>query len=734
MTARRNNNGWTRTNTIDANRWKEFERGGVTVAMRLIQHNDHFCGPVWEDALPSVSERTGKIPDALDDAMQLRVWGRRPARRDPRPQRRFLALDAGPDAIERMRRHGASQFYKKPEGLAARTGRYRTPYLLGAVTAMTTRATRGLSLALVTLGAYVFCTAPSPAAPLKAAPCRIGQSRAGAICGTFSVFEDRSSRVGRTIALRFIVIKAKHPIHRAITFNPGGPGVSSTASAADFADATTGAIAALRDRYDILLVDNRGTGGSAPQLCDFAPAAHPELYFRQVWPDALVRSCRHRLASHANLSLYSTSVAADDLDDVRAALGYPKLVLDGGSYGTRFFLDYARRHPQRVESIVLEGVAPPHYYIIPLPMARGAQTAMDRLEAACRSDATCASHFPNFSEHFAAVVHRFDAKPVTITVQNTVTHKTQRVQLSKEVLVESIRHALYFPSDAAYIPVAIERAYTGDYTQLGQMVDQLAQLFSTVQANGLNLSVSCGEDIPFITEQAVERDSAGTFEGDARVHAQQRACLLWNVTPVSPQFIAPVKSNAPILIISAGDDPATPPSYARSAVRYLPNARIMLIAGASHDSDYPPCVDTTIVEFVRAASASGLDLRRCAAKYHRPAFVTRTYDEPAPNEDAGQSKRFRAILALLLNGRIDRSQLTPALSKQLSEDVVRGFAAGISTLGPLQHIAYKGTVHSPKSTVYKYLLRFARGDLVGTFTLDSANLIQDIDFSATSGV
>ncbi len=178
-----------------------------------------------------------------------------------------------------------------------------------------------------------------------------------------------------------------------------------------------------------MLVDNRGTGESAPQDCDFAPAEHPELYFRQVWPDAIVRSCRDRLAAHANLSLYSTSEASDDLDDVRAALGYPKLVLFGGSYGTRFYLDYARRHPDSVESVVLEGVAPPHFYIIPLPMARGAQTAIDGLEAACRHDAACSVDFPNFAAHFAAVVQRFDSGPVTITVRNAVTHRSQSVQL-----------------------------------------------------------------------------------------------------------------------------------------------------------------------------------------------------------------------------------------------------------------------------------------------------------------
>ncbi len=233
-----------------------------------------------------------------------------------------------------------------------------------------------LAAVLLTTAAPMQASSNTSPPLLKTSPCRIGQAQAAAICGTLTVFENRPTATGRTIDIHFIVIQAKHPAtHRAIAYNPGGPGASATAQASDLAGAT-GAMATLRDNYDLLFVDNRGTGKSAKQSCNFAPADHPELYFRQLWPDSLVRACRDRLAAQANLSLYSTSLAADDLNDVRAALGYPRLVLFGGSYGTLFYLDYARRHPASVESIVLEGVAPPHFYVIPLPMARGAQTAI----------------------------------------------------------------------------------------------------------------------------------------------------------------------------------------------------------------------------------------------------------------------------------------------------------------------------------------------------------------------
>ena len=126
-----------------------------------------------------------------------------------------------------------------------------------------------------------------------------------------------------------------------------------------------------------------------------------------------MRSCRERLAANANL------------DDVRAAL-------------------VTRSSCSTVDRTIL-----------PLPMARGAQTAIDSLEKACGHDPNCAAHFPHFAEHFAAVARRFDAGPVTLEVDNPVTHRRQAVQLTKEVFAETIRHELYFAQGGAYMPVTI---------------------------------------------------------------------------------------------------------------------------------------------------------------------------------------------------------------------------------------------------------------------------------------
>ena len=576
------------------------------------------------------------------------------------------------------------------------------------------------------LAAVLLVAIPGPgrsaASPLQSKSCTVAGSKATAICGTLTVYEDRAEQAGRSISIQYIVIKAKHPTDRAIAFNPGGPGGSAIEAAPDFAD---GALGMLRDRHDILLVDNRGTGESAPQQCDFAPRSRPELYFMQLWPDTLVKACRDRLAARANLSLYSTSVAADDLDDVRAALGYEKLALFGGSYGTRFYLDYARRHPDHVESIVLDGVAPPHFYVLPLPMAAGAQASIDALIAACQADATCAKHFPSFGGHFAALVGRFDAGPVLVPLPGPAT-RGRRVRLSKEVFAETVRHAMY-SEDAAQLPVIVERSYHGDYAALATLVEQMTRQFASNQATGLNLSVTCAEDIPFIAEADVVRTSSSSFEGDARVRAQQRACREWHVTPVPADFIEPVRTSLPILMVSGSDDPATPPSYAKQALSLLPNARMLLVPGASHQSDYPPCVYQTMANFFRAQSASGLDLVHCAASYRRAPFATLTYFESAGGENAALTARFRRMFREILTGRIDRTLLTPSISAAFSTKVLRQIAAEAAGAGAMESFVYRGSHRTTKGMAYAYFTHFEQGNANVTITLNAAGKIAGLD-------
>jgi len=441
------------------------------------------------------------------------------------------------------------------------------------------------------------------------------------VCGTFGVYEDRSAQSGRIISLRFVVLKAKRPTRRAIAMIAGGPGESAVGFAPLIADGVfEKELRSLRDTYDVLFVDNRGMGASNPSKCNFTPAADPASYFRQLWPDGSVAACRQRLAASTDLNAYNTNNAVDDLDEVRGALGYPKLVLLGGSYGTFFSLIYIRRHAEHVESAVLDGVAPPHFQ--PMPgEPQGAQTAMDGLIAKCRRDNVCSAHFPAFAQHFDALVRRLNRGPISVEAKNLATKQMHTVSLSKEVFVDQLRHVLYDPEGASYVPYVIERAYEMDYAPLARLIQLSSVGFSMDLDEGAYLSYSCAEFMPFLSGEEVKTAAAHSFTGDLRIRAQRRACSIWNVQAMPPSFNDPVRSELPVLIVSGSDDPATPARYGAAALRYLPNARQVIVQGAEHVTE-TACTDRLMVQFVRARSAKGLNVSQCKAAFTPPRFAT----------------------------------------------------------------------------------------------------------------
>lgn len=460
-----------------------------------------------------------------------------------------------------------------------------------------------------------------PGLGLHLADCALGKAKVPARCGTFGVYENRDAESGRIIQLHLIVVPAKTPAHRAIAEIGGGPGEAATEFAQPLVDGEFGpAQVQLRDTYDYIFMDDRGMGKSNPFPCDFAPAGNPAAYFGHLFPPALVSGCRTKSEATHDIALYNTNNAVDDLDDIRAALGYDKIVLDGGSYGTFFSLVYMRRHPQHVESAILDAVAPPGFQPIPGEPA-GAQQALDQLFSNCRSDASCSAHYPKFEQHFKALLSRFDSGPLPVTVMNRATKRVQTVELSKEVFVDNLRHILYNAFGAAYVPYVVERAYAKDYAPLGRMMQTVIVGFATDINDGAYLAYSCAEFMPFLSPAQLQYAQTHSFAGDLRIRAQQRACATWAVPAMPASFNDPVQSDAPVLMLLGAEDPATPAKYGLAALKYLPNGRAVLVKGFGHGED-TACTAKLRVQFVRAQSAKGLDVDGCTASFKLPPFAT----------------------------------------------------------------------------------------------------------------
>jgi pimeloyl-ACP methyl ester carboxylesterase len=481
---------------------------------------------------------------------------------------------------------------------------------------------------LVTLFALVSAATPFRIAAaagsdaLQKQSCTIGKKKAPAECGSLRVFENRAAKSGRTIRIHFILLKAPHPNGRAIYVNLGGP-ASELGEVSDVVDqGGLLGLDGLRDRYDILFVDERGFGESHRLGCDLSPTDHPETYFAALYPEALLISCRKVRSTQADLSQYNTPMAADDIDDLRAALGYDKLIFDTGSYGTFTAFVYVRRHPERVESAVLMSVDPPAISNEARNFAHGAEVSLDRLAADCDRDTLCSKKYPDFRRHFFSLLARFDSGPVPVKVTNASTGRLETVGLSRQVFVDAVRHALYSPEGASYVPLVIDRAYRGDTVPLGQLVVAITQNFASSVDNGAFLSYTCSELMPSTDSPAdLQYAKSTSWFGVDRVLAQQRACAVWDVPKQPAAFFTPVRSSVPILMISGADDPATPPQEGRAELQYLSDARQMLVLNAPHDVD-SPCVDRTIDAFIRAGSWEGLDLSSCKGTFKRPPFAT----------------------------------------------------------------------------------------------------------------
>jgi pimeloyl-ACP methyl ester carboxylesterase len=159
-----------------------------------------------------------------------------------------------------------------------------------------------------------------------------------------------------------------------VAFLDGGPGGAATE---DY-PAIAPALMPLTEQRDILLLDQRGTGSSHPLTC---PEDQDRTREISDSSEALKR-CLAAVREHADPRFYTTSIAVQDLEAVRHALGSPALDLVAVSYGTRLAQQYAARHPQAVRSVILDS-AVPNELILGTDFGRSLEEALRARFALC---------------------------------------------------------------------------------------------------------------------------------------------------------------------------------------------------------------------------------------------------------------------------------------------------------------------------------------------------------------
>lgn len=452
-------------------------------------------------------------------------------------------------------------------------------------------------------------------ADLDPSPCEVAGVRGEARCAMLHVPENPDDTTGRWIPLRVVILPAlaATPEPDAMFTFAGGPGQAATEVAGAYAQTMAG----IRRTRDIVIIDQRGTGASNPLRCEFTdPDARAQLLLTWRFPEADLDRCREALARDADLRLYHSWIAAADADRVRAWLGYPRINLYGGSYGSRMGLAYLARFPERTRTATLRAVLPPEG-VLARDGALNAAASVATVIADCQAEPACAAAYPALADELAAVVRQLEDAPASIRVRDPVTRDTVVIALTRSVFSGALRRLLMDGDAVPNVPYVIRRAAAGDFAPLAPGIAATLEVSRALYI-GMSLSVGCAEDAHRLGAAAGDPEIRATFMGDGAVRGFAAACDRWPGGAVPPAFQQPVRAATPVLLLSGRYDPATPPGWGAQVARTLPQALHLVMPGVSH-SPFPSCAQDIMTAFVERGGAAGVDTS-CVQSLARPPF------------------------------------------------------------------------------------------------------------------
>jgi pimeloyl-ACP methyl ester carboxylesterase len=464
-------------------------------------------------------------------------------------------------------------------------------------------------LALLTLAGTGSAAAAS--SPLK--PCRIDGIPNELRCGSLQRPLDPARPDGVKIDVHFVVAPAmarnKQP--DAVLVLAGGPGQS----AIELAPLMLQRLSRLNNRRDLVFIDQRGTGRSARLDC---PDDSKLPLTEQLDTAAQLRrldACRATLEKlpHGDLRFYTTTIAMQDMDAVREHLGVPQWNLEGGSYGTRAALEYLRQFPSKVRRTVIDGIAPPDM-VLPASFSTDTQAALDKLIDAH------AKTFPGLREDWQKLLASL---PRTVSVAHPMTGKPEQFTVDRALLLRAVRAPLYQPALGAALPAAIRAAaQEGRFDGLFGLTSAFAGRKGMKLAMGMHFSVVCAEDAPRL-DGATDQPGADYGRFDADMYA--RVCKTWPRGDVPADFYKVPAAPSPVLVLSGGADPVTPPRHGERVVQALAAgqpARVqhVVVPEAGHGLTGVGCMRDVIFRFIDAktdAAALPQDAA-CATRIPRP--------------------------------------------------------------------------------------------------------------------
>ncbi len=423
---------------------------------------------------------------------------------------------------------------------------------------------------------------------------------ASAQCGFLEVPENPDDPAGKTISLHIAVAGATSTDTREdpVFFFAGGPGQAASETWVMI----RGTLDKVRKQRDIVMIDQRGTGQSHKLQCEVEDT---EDLNAEINLEELAQQTRNCLAQlDGDPRFYTTTIAMQDYDRVRQAMGYEKINLIGVSYGTRAAQVYLRQFPDAVRTVTLDSV-------VPMELALGQEHApmLDRAVGLvfedCRKDPDCNESFPGSLTALNELLQGLREEPRWITVTHPTTGKDYDLRLTAETLAIAIRFLSYASETQATLPLLVHEALsTGRLERLATQAMLVMGGISEMIARGMELSVMCAEDYPFLD---LDADHGNTLLGDIFLDAFQAQCEVWPQGAVDDHFHEGVITNLPVLLMSGERDPVTPPHYAAQAAESFSNHLNLVARGQSHSVMKHVCLKEVVTAFIELGATEGLD-------------------------------------------------------------------------------------------------------------------------------
>jgi pimeloyl-ACP methyl ester carboxylesterase len=533
---------------------------------------------------------------------------------------------------------------------------------------------RGADIRLLLLSALLLC-GPAAAATLAVGQVTLQRCKGTAWCAWLPRPLDPNGAVPGTVRVYFEYYPhaGAAPVAGTLVGAVGGPGYPTTDSARDY----LALFEPLRASYDVLLMDYRGTGRSGAIDCSGLQHA-PEL------TEANIGACGRALGRTA--PLYSTVLAADDLAAILDALGAGNVGLYGDSYGSYFAQVFARRHPDKLRSLVLDGTYPlegpdypwyPHY----------APAMREKFNLACERAPACKAVPGTSIEHIAPAVGLLRARPFRARVRYGDDQLTEFTADASQLAVAMFGG---YPAYATVREVdAAARAFTsGDRVPLLRLLAETRTSIESRDATrsavkfsaGLEAAVSC-QDPPQIfdmrlppAQRLVQRDrliaarklaapdayapfTTDEYRGMPLDYAFIDACVQWPRSPATPLVSGePPYPAVPVLVISGELDDMTGVADGAAAAAHYPHARHIVIANSFHVNGLPgvrsECAATLVRRFMDTLSVGDASCAASVPAVHLvPRFARQLHELPAAVGSAGNTageEALRMVTAALL--------------------------------------------------------------------------------------